>query len=112
MFLRPGKFNYIVEYPIGTFFFHKTSILIRSEPIPFKQFNYQGNTGFQEFDKSSSVFKDWIDDNRHRINECLEHDFKNIEWLRIIEKPDLTFVKDFITENYDKLRVIYKYILS
>ena len=112
MFLRPGKFNYVIEYPEGTYFFHKASILFRNEPIPLKQLDFHGNDGLIEFDKSTSVFKDWVEDNRRRIEDCLEHDFKNIEWLRFIEKGDMTFVKDFVTENFDDLRVIYRCILS
>ena len=65
-----------------------------------------------EFDKSTSVFKDWIEDNRRRTEECVDHDLKNIEWLRIVEKGDITFLKDFVTENFDNLKVIYKCVLS
>ena len=36
-FLRAGKYSYIIEYPKGKFYFHKSIIHFRDEAVPVKQ---------------------------------------------------------------------------
>jgi len=35
-YLKAGKFQYVVEYPKGTFYFHKALVHFREEQVPVK----------------------------------------------------------------------------
>jgi len=36
IYLNAGRFSYIIEYPSGVYWFHKSVIHYRKEPIPIK----------------------------------------------------------------------------
>jgi hypothetical protein len=90
----------VIEYPEGTFYLHKTQILCRNEPLPLKVVDYHGKSGMEEFDKSVSVFKEFIEDTRNKASDCLDHDLRCIEWS-LISKHDIIEVREFIQDNYD-----------
>jgi len=65
MFLNAGRFSYIIEYPKGKYYFHKSIIHYRKEPLPIKQIqesDIHNETVNCEFVFDNSVFKTWKDE--------------------------------------------------
>lgn len=104
-FLRPGRFSYIVEYPRGTYYFHKGLIDFRKEPIVREHLRVgrnddsqsdSGASGDGTFKVQASVFWDWRGDTDQILNECLNHDLRHL---------DFTFLRDLVSQPTQQLGV-------
>lgn len=86
--MKTGRCTYIIEFPRGKYYFHKALVHFRTEPIFSKIIEGQQDVDDNVnepiivknkiFKKHLSVFEKMDEDNKRKIDACIDHDIKNL----------------------------------
>ena len=114
-FLNAGRFSYIVEYPKGTYFFHKSLIHFRKEPLPLNVLSQEEGL-LLDFVLSKSVFSEFThpdDPIMATMKErAIQHDLASIVWKAVL--PDaigtgpMQECKNYYEKHFDAIFYAYR----
>jgi hypothetical protein len=93
--------------------FERDIVDFRTEDIINFTKNLASHTVERSFEKSKSVFKDWIEDSAGTTIKCLEHDFDKWKVVKIkMSTDDYEEVCKVIEDNFSMIKHIYLYLIS
>jgi hypothetical protein len=121
-YLKAGKFQFVIEYPKGTFYFHKAVVHFRQEEVPLKLLEPAADGGEQQvaaniifgfFDKQKSVFSGWAEDSEQMLFKCAEHDLRNLDLpLLFQDAKERVEGLGFIERQIKQLKDVFVYVSS
>lgn len=118
-FLNAGRFSYIIEHPKGTFYFHKSLIHFRKEPLPLNVISPEEEY-LVDFVLAKSVFSEFkypddpiVQTARER---AIAHDLGSIAWKlalpNAIGPGPMQDCKNYYEKHFDAFMYAYRRVLA